>query len=350
MSQPRILVLYMGGTIGMHGDPLVPGPLSALQANIPQLQDLPYNLEYEEFFLGEIPIDSSNANYELFNKLAQRIGEAHADYDGIVVVGGTDTMAPTAAAISYLVEGIRKPVIFTGSMKPAGTPESDGPRNLLNAIHTAATGECTEVAVSMWKRLIRATQAFKYDNSNVDAFRTAEGEDLGTYSEDDTLTIDTDRLLKSTNQGVIVRALVERSIVPVDLYQPMPEQVFEGYLNALAQNEGVPVLYGAKITPGSERQQIIQRVFGSDRPMLYTQGEPMTTSSIKLHGSLDPQQLLIKAGYIASIAPDRPTLKVLAASNLRGEGVGPLQRESDILNEAKIVPEGQEGHPSSTKG
>ncbi|MBU0671231.1 asparaginase, partial [Patescibacteria group bacterium] len=141
-SERKILVLYTGGTIGMHREaekgPLKPGTAEDLQKNIPELEDLPYNIEWQEFRKDGEFIDSSNADVEYYNQLAKELGKAQEKYDGIVVVFGTDTMAPSAGSISYMLEGLKKPIVFTGSMIPAIDEGSDGPKNLIDAIHVAA--------------------------------------------------------------------------------------------------------------------------------------------------------------------------------------------------------------------
>ena len=171
LKERRILILYTGGTIGMKPSVklggLSPGSMEDLQKNLPELQELPYQLEWEEFrFEGEL-IDSSNANIDYYNELGKKSAEQHDKYDGIVVVFGTDTMGPSAAAISYQLEGLKTPIVFTGSMEPNTKEGSDGPQNMLDAVNIAAQSgneisAINEVTVCMHGKLFKGVHARKY--------------------------------------------------------------------------------------------------------------------------------------------------------------------------------------------
>jgi L-asparaginase len=138
----RIFILYTGGTIGMApddpgklGSPLVPKPLNELLRYVPGLLDDPrFQLDYEGY---DKPLDSSNVGPEDWLDMAKRIGRAYDHYDGFVILHGTDTMAYTASALSFLFENLAKPVVITGSQLPISATRTDGVMNFVNAVHVA---------------------------------------------------------------------------------------------------------------------------------------------------------------------------------------------------------------------
>ena len=129
--KPSILIIYTGGTIGMKPDPttgaLVPFDFSGIFEEFPTLQSL--NIGIEVFTMDPV-IDSSNVSPRNWLDLAAIIRDNYARYDGFVVLHGTDTMSYTASALSFLLENLAKPVVFTGSQIPIGVLRTDGRENL----------------------------------------------------------------------------------------------------------------------------------------------------------------------------------------------------------------------------
>ena len=137
--QPRILIIYTGGTIGMIEDPkskaLAPFDFSHLMENVPKVKMLDYHIDNIQF---APPIDSSDMNPEHWQHITSSIARNYDDYDGFVVLHGTDTMAYTASALSFMLQGLSKPVIITGSQLPIGEVRTDGEENLITALQIAA--------------------------------------------------------------------------------------------------------------------------------------------------------------------------------------------------------------------
>ena len=137
--KPSILIIYTGGTIGMKPDPttgaLVPFDFSGIFEEFPTLQSL--NIGIEVFTMDPV-IDSSNVSPRNWLDLAAIIRDNYARYDGFVVLHGTDTMSYTASALSFLLENLAKPVVFTGSQIPIGVLRTDGRENLMTAIEIAS--------------------------------------------------------------------------------------------------------------------------------------------------------------------------------------------------------------------
>ena len=134
-----ILIIYTGGTIGMKTDPatgvLVPFDFRGIYDEFPAIRSLQVRIDVQS--LTPV-IDSSNVTPALWLHLAELIRDNYARYDGFVVLHGTDTMSYTASALSFLLENLAKPVVFTGSQIPIGVLRTDGRENLITAIEIAA--------------------------------------------------------------------------------------------------------------------------------------------------------------------------------------------------------------------
>ena len=171
-----ILIIYTGGTIGMIQDPktgtLKPFNFEKINEQIPELGKFHYKLDFHSF---DPLIDSSNTNPEYWVKLAFVIEEHYESYDGFVVLHGSDTMSYTASALSFMLENLNKPVIFTGSQLPLGVLRTDGKENFITAIELAAAREndlpvVPEVCVYFENHLMRANRTSKYNAENFNAF------------------------------------------------------------------------------------------------------------------------------------------------------------------------------------
>lgn len=176
VEETSILIIYTGGTIGMIADSttgaLIPFNFDNIYKQIPVLDKFNYNLGFHCF---EPILDSSNMNPGVWVELARIIKKNYEDHDGFVVLHGSDTMAYTASALSFLLENLNKPVIFTGSQLPLGELRTDGRENLITAIEIAADKEddtpiVPEVAIYFENRLMRANRTTKYNAENFNAF------------------------------------------------------------------------------------------------------------------------------------------------------------------------------------
>lgn len=176
--KPHILIIYTGGTIGMIEDPkdrsLRPFNFSHLIENVPKLKLLDYEIDNIQF---DPPIDSSDMNPEHWQQIARAIEENYDRYDGFVVLHGTDTMAYTASALSFMLVNLAKPVIITGSQLPIGEVRTDGEENLITAIQIAAQASgaspmVQEVAILFENYLWRGNRSSKISADNFNAFKS----------------------------------------------------------------------------------------------------------------------------------------------------------------------------------
>jgi L-asparaginase len=176
MRKPKILLLYTGGTIGMVKN-FETGALKVfnfkkLLQNIPELKQLDCDIETFSF---KKPIDSSDMNPAEWEMMATVINDKYADFDGFVILHGSDTMAYSASALSFMLEDLDKPVVFTGSQLPIGDLRTDAKENLITAIQIASLTEAgqpvvREVCLYFEYKLYRGNRTTKISAEHFNAF------------------------------------------------------------------------------------------------------------------------------------------------------------------------------------
>jgi len=174
----KILIIYTGGTIGMVNDPLtgalIPFDFKQIRQNVPELARLNYELDVHSF---DPILDSSNMNPEIWAELAAIIERTYEDYDGFVILHGSDTMAYTASALSFMLKNLGKPVVLTGSQLPIGEIRTDAKENLITALEIVATKNnglamVPEVCIYFDYQLFRGNRSIKYNSEKFEAFRS----------------------------------------------------------------------------------------------------------------------------------------------------------------------------------
>jgi L-asparaginase len=176
-QRSKILIIYTGGTIGSFVDPetdtLKPVNFEKLVDFIPELQRV--NADIKVFTLDE-PKDSSNMLPADWIKITKAIRDNYESFDGFVVLHGTDTMAYSASAVSFLIENLKKPVIFTGSQIPLGLIRTDAKENIITALEIASAKNkngfprVPEVSIYFEFKLYRANRTFKFSTSQFNAY------------------------------------------------------------------------------------------------------------------------------------------------------------------------------------
>ena len=177
--QSKVLLIYTGGTIGMNRNPrtgaLEPFDFEQLLQNVPELKQFDMQIDTYQFVP---PIDSSDMSPQRWTDLSHVIADRYDLYDGFVVLHGTDTMAFTASAISYMLENLTKPVIFTGSQLPIGQLRTDGKENLITSIEIAAAKDddghalVPEVGIYFDSHLLRGNRTTKQSAEEFNAFES----------------------------------------------------------------------------------------------------------------------------------------------------------------------------------
>ena len=179
MNKRTILVIYTGGTIGMNRNPrtgvLEPFDFDQLLLHVPELRELPTEIATHQF---SPPIDSSDMSPRMWTELVRIIADNYDAYDGFVILHGTDTMAYTASALSFMLENLSKPVILTGSQLPLSQLRTDGKENIITSIEIASarrqdgTARVPEVCIYFNGHLMRGNRTTKQSADEFNAFES----------------------------------------------------------------------------------------------------------------------------------------------------------------------------------
>ncbi len=235
MAQTSILVIYTGGTIGMVRDKvsgtLHPVKGEELHEHIPMLEKLEYQIDFYSF---NPLLDSSNMNPVHWVELATVIEENYEKYDGFVVLHGSDTMAYTASALSFMLENLNKPVILTGSQLPLGMIRSDGRENFITAIEIAAEREqdtpvVPEVAIYFENQLLRGNRTFKYNAEHFKAFQSGNYPPLAEVGV--RIRFNYNYILKPNFKNLKVYKNLDNNIINLKLFPGISEEAVRAVLS-----------------------------------------------------------------------------------------------------------------------
>ncbi|MGB2087781.1 MAG: asparaginase [Psychroflexus salarius] len=236
MNEPtKILLIYTGGTIGMIKDP-VTNSLKAfnfdqLLSNIPELKLLSHEIHTLSF---EDPKDSSDFNCEDYISLATIIETNYEIYDGFVVLHGSDTMSYTASAISFMLENLTKPVIFTGSQLPIGDLRTDAKENLITSIQIAGLKNETksliqEVGLYFEYKLYRANRTTKINAEHFEAFASLNFPAM--IESGVNLNINYSCLIHSKARKLKVHKQLDNNIIIIKVFPGLNEATFSHLIN-----------------------------------------------------------------------------------------------------------------------
>lgn len=249
-KKPNILLIYTGGTIGMIKD-FETGVLKSfnfdeLLAHIPELKLLDCNITTISF---EKPIDSSNMHPKYWVKLAEIIEGNYKTNDGFVVLHGSDTMSYTSSALSFMLENLDKPVIFTGSQLPIGDLRTDAKENLITSIQIAALCEnnkpvITEVGLYFEYKLYRANRTTKINAEHFEAFASLNYPELiesGVH-----LSVNKEKLFRQAGRKKLkVHFNLETRVLLIKLFPGISEEVLSQMLNLNGLQGVVMETYGS---------------------------------------------------------------------------------------------------------
>ncbi|WP_019670673.1 asparaginase [Eudoraea adriatica] len=253
----RILLIYTGGTIGMVKD-YPSGTLRAfdfkkLVTYIPELSQLDCKIESISF---KQPIDSSDMNPSHWVEIASIIEKHYDSYDGFVVLQGSDTMSYSSSALSYMLENLSKPVIFTGSQLPIGDLRTDAKENLITSIQIAALQENSqaviqEVCLYFEYKLYRANRTTKINAEHFQAFSSLNFPALAESGVH--LKINRNYLLKhKKNQKLAVHKTMDTNVAIFKLFPGFSRELLHGILNIPNLKALVFETYGAGNAPTDE--------------------------------------------------------------------------------------------------
>jgi L-asparaginase len=256
-SKPNILLLYTGGTIGMMKD-FETGALKAfnfskLLQKIPELKQLECSIKTISF---ENPIDSSNMHPEKWVKIASMIEENYQNFDGFVVLHGSDTMSYSASALSFMLENLNKPVVFTGSQLPIGDLRTDAKENLITAIQIASLQQkgksvIHEVCLYFEYKLYRGNRTTKINAEHFNAFTSPNYAPLAESGVH--LNVNASCFLpKQSNKKIIVHKELDDNVVIIKMFPGINELVLASII-AIPNLKGIVLeTYGSGNAPTEE--------------------------------------------------------------------------------------------------
>ncbi|MGC1204573.1 MAG: asparaginase [Flavobacteriaceae bacterium] len=235
-AKANILLIYTGGTIGMIKD-FKTGTLRAfdfktLLEKIPELQLLDCNIDTVSF---KEPIDSSNMQPKYWLEIAELIETNYKKFDGFVVLHGSDTMSYTASALSFMLENLAKPVVFTGAQLPIGDLRTDAKENLITSIQVASLKQKSkplikEVCLYFEYKLYRANRTTKINAENFQAFASFNYPDLAESGVH--LKINEEYLFKpDLKKRLKVHKKLDDNIVIIKLFPGISEAIIKGIMN-----------------------------------------------------------------------------------------------------------------------
>jgi L-asparaginase len=238
-----VLMLCTGGTIGMlhkvkddPNTPLVPARWDEIEEYMPAMKDLPFNVEADD----SLPlIDSSHMHPTYWQMLAEKVQEKYDNYDGFVILHGTDTMAYTATALSFFFENLGKPVIITGSQLPLAKPRSDAAQNLVTALTLAAAHGglpiIPEVCVLFDKKLLRGNRTTKISSSGFDGFDSPNFPPIALIGEH--MKVNTHLLRKIPEEAFFINPAVNKNVTRLGIFPGISPNVMRGTFDIKKDDE-----------------------------------------------------------------------------------------------------------------
>ncbi|MCC5855012.1 MAG: asparaginase [Idiomarina sp.] len=329
----RIYIAYTGGTIGMmkseQGYVPAPGFLETCLRGMPEF----YRPEMPEFTLCEYDplMDSSDMSPRDWQRIALDIAQHYEDFDGFVILHGTDTMAYTASALSFMFENLGKPVIVTGSQIPLAALRSDGQTNLLNSLYLAAHYPIHEVGLFFNNRLFRGNRTTKADADGFDAFASPNFPPLLEAGIDiDLIAGEVKPLAK---QALTLQEVSAQEIGVVTLYPGMSAQIIDSLVKQpvkalILQSFGVgnaphfgalPEAIGRAVAAGIPVVNCTQCFKGTVNMHGYATGNALADLGVISGQDMTVEAALTKLHYLLSqeLAPE--ALARAFSQNLRGE-------------------------------
>ena len=283
-AKTSVFVLYTGGTIGMHradptnpASPLIPADKEALLQFVPALgvsEGIYWDIGALTDENGQEiePLDSSDVEANHWIHMASAIERVYHDYDGFVILHGTDTMAYTAAGLSFLLQNLAKPVVITGSQLPISSVRTDAVQNFVNAMHIAGYKATElplvpEVTICFGDSLLRGNRTTKVSTSSWQGFDSPNYPKLGTIGE--YIKINADVVMKpANNEDFFAHKTLVTDVMDIGLFPGFKPSSLESLLE-LRDLQGIVLrTFGAGNAPGNPDflNVISKAVKGEGRP------------------------------------------------------------------------------------
>ena len=340
-KKASILLIYTGGTIGMKQDPvdgtLKPFDFEHILIEVPELSK--FTLKIDSYTFDPL-IDSSDVQPGLWRDIAGLIGRKYDRYDGFVVLHGTDTMAYSASALSFMLENLDKPVVFTGSQLPIGALRTDGRENLISAVEIASAKDeqgrpmVPEVCIFFDYTLIRGCRATKVSSENFSAFSSPNCPPLAEAGISIKYNRAVIRRPLEGSSGLIVHKDLDTRVSILKIHPGLTPEVARYFLCSPEIRAVILETYGSGNAPGTgwfpdlvrEAGQmgklivnVTQCLSGSVNMDLYSTGKVLRNAGVVSGYDSTTEAMLAKLFYILALAPEKETAERLLEENLRGE-------------------------------
>ena len=336
----KVLLIYTGGTIGMNRNPrtgaLEPFNFESLLTNVPELQQVSTEIATFQF---NPPIDSSDMSPERWADLAHVITDDYNLYDGFVILHGTDTMAYTASALSYMLENLTKPVILTGSQLPIGQVRTDGKENVITSIEIASAkyqdgkAMVPEVCIYFNGHLMRGNRTTKQSADNFNAFESFNYGHLADAGVN--INYHTSRILMPDySKSVQPRFVLDPSVIVFTVFPGIQEDLIRHVLMSPKLRSIVMRTYGSGNAPqypwlmnalkeatgkGKIIVNISQCMAGSVEMGRYDTGYQLKEAGVISGHDSTVESAVTKLMYLQGIYSDWHQVKNYMQRSIRGE-------------------------------
>ena len=325
----------------MKEDPSIqalrPFDFSQILDEVPELGKFAYRIDSYTF---DPLIDSSDVEPSLWISLAELIESRYDIYDGFVILHGTDTMAYSASALSFMIEGLTKPVIFTGSQLPIGVPRTDGKENLISSVEIAAAKDkdghaiVPEVCICFDNVLMRGNRASKINSDNFRAFRSANMSPLAEAGIN--IRYNTAQILKPEdwNRKPVFHKNLDTRVSILKLHPGITPQVVRSILCSPDPRAIIMETYGAGNAPSKEwflsliREaydmgkilvNVTQCTAGSVNMDIYATGKTLKGAGVANGYDSTTESALGKLFHLMGIYENNEDVRNGLENNLRGE-------------------------------
>jgi L-asparaginase len=331
----KVCILYTGGTIGMKPTPQGYAPeagyLGRVMASMPDFS----SPEMPEYVIREYSplLDSSNMGPRHWLAIARDIADLYHDYDGFVIIHGTDTMAYTASALPFMLEGLARPVVLTGSQIPLCRVRSDGRENLVTALMVVAQTHIPEVCLCFGNRLLRGCRSTKVDAAGFQAFDSPNYPDLGHIGV--TIRPHPEHILPPRPvNGLTVHPLSEARVAPLRLLpgisadlvanvlrSPLQGLVLETYGmgNGPSDDGALMAVLAEACARGVVIVNCTQCLRGTVDQGGYAAGSALARAGVVSGADMTAEAALTKMIYLFSLGLSPGDIRVQMPRNLRGE-------------------------------
>ena len=338
-QKASLLLIYTGGTIGMKKDPddgtLKPFDFSLLMQEVPELGKFALRIDSYTF---DPLIDSSDVEPALWQSLACLIQERYDDYDGFVILHGTDTMAYSASALSFMLDGLDKPVIFTGSQLPVGEPRTDGKENLISSVEIAAAKDpagramVPEVCIFFNSQLFRGNRCTKVNAGGFDAFMSPNFPVLATAGID--IRYDNAVIHHTSRKHLTINTALDTRVSILKVHPGITEHVARhlmcdpdiraviletyGSGNSISKQWFMDIVREAN-SKGKVLLNVTQCLCGSVDMSRYATGKALEYAGVISGHDLTTEGALAKLFHLMGLTDDNSLVKLKLEENLKGE-------------------------------